>query len=178
MATISPPVKPIVSRSVSTSSSSPSATPGATAEDAYAGHLGRRDVEWRNVEDHYQDNPGGLAVVWAEENSRDAIFAGLKRREAYATSGTRPTVRFCAGAELPEDLCGAPDMIERAYGSGTPMGGELDDMHDSVLSRAPSTFAALLDTNPVADDCGLETTELVGRHVLLGVMDRAPEGWR
>ncbi len=102
-----------------------SAAPGATDEDDYPGHLGKRDGGYRNVQDHYQDNPGGLAVVWAEENSRDAIFAGLKRKESYATSGTRPTVRFFAGAELPDDLCERADMVEAAYAHGVPMGGEL-----------------------------------------------------
>jgi hypothetical protein len=69
-------------------------------------------------------NPGGLAVVWAEENSRDALFGAIRRREVYATSGHRPTVRFFAG-DLPSNLCGKPDLIERAYRQGVPMGGEL-----------------------------------------------------
>jgi hypothetical protein len=102
-----------------------SATPGGAEEDNYTGHLGRRDAGYRNVQDHFFDNPGGLAVVWAEENSRDAIFEGMRRKEAYATSGTRPIVRFFAGQELPEDLCSDPGMIEKAYAGGVPMGGEL-----------------------------------------------------
>ena len=103
-----------------------SATPGGAEEYNYAGHLGRRDVGYRNVQDHFFDNPGGLAVVWAEENSRDAIFAALRRREAYATSGTRPVVRFFAGDGLSPALCDAGDMAAQAYGTGVPMGGELD----------------------------------------------------
>ncbi|MDG2307555.1 MAG: DUF3604 domain-containing protein [Candidatus Binatia bacterium] len=100
-----------------------SATPGAAEEDNYLGHLGRRDSGYRNVQDHFFSNPGGHAVVWAEENSRDAIFAGLRRKEAYATSGTRPIVRFFGGSSLSADLCNAPDMIARAYAQGVPMGG-------------------------------------------------------
>ena len=102
-----------------------SATPGAAEEDNYTGHLGRRDAGFRNVQDHFFSNPGGHAVVWAEENSRDAIFAALRRRETYATSGTRPVVRFFGGAALEEGLCGAPDMIEQAYAGGVSMGGEI-----------------------------------------------------
>ena len=102
-----------------------SATPGGAEEDNYVGHLGRRDAGYRNVQDHFFDNPGGLAVVWAEENSRDSIFEGMRKREAYATSGTRPIVRFFAGENLAEDLCGDPQMIEKAYAGGVPMGGEL-----------------------------------------------------
>ena len=65
-------------------------------------------------------------MVWAEENSRDAIFAGMKRRETYATSGTRPVVRFFGGPELGDELCAAPDMVTQAYQQGVPMGGEVD----------------------------------------------------
>lgn len=99
--------------------------PGATMEFDYPSHLGKRDTEWRNVQDHFEDNPGGLAVAWAEENSRDAIFAAMQRRETYATSGTRPILRFFGGFDLPADLCGQVDAIEQAYAHGVPMGGEL-----------------------------------------------------
>ncbi|MFT4520478.1 MAG: hypothetical protein ACI9JM_002881 [Halioglobus sp.] len=108
-----------------------SATPGSAEEDNYVGHLGRRDSGYRNIQDHFFDNPGGLAVVWAQENSRDSIFEGMRNKEAYATSGTRPTVRFFAGNELSEDLCNDPDMIETAYKLGVPMGGELSAEHKS-----------------------------------------------
>jgi len=102
-----------------------SATPGGAEENNYAGHLGRRDAGYRNVQDHFFDNPGGLAVVWSEENSRDAIFAGMRRKETYATSGTRPVVRFFAGQDLPAQLCQSDTMVEQAYATGVPMGGEL-----------------------------------------------------
>ncbi len=102
-----------------------SATPGGAEEGNYTGHLGRRDSGYRNVQDHFYSNPGGHAVVWAEENSRDALFAAMRRRETYATSGTRPIVRFFAGPDLSEDLCATPDMVEHAYASGVPMGGTL-----------------------------------------------------
>jgi hypothetical protein len=102
-----------------------SATPGGAEEDNYVGHLGRRDSGYRNVQDHFYDNPGGLAVVWAEENSRDAIFEAMRRRETYATTGTRPVVRFFAGQDLDQTLCSDPAMLEKAYAGGVPMGGEL-----------------------------------------------------
>ncbi|NND66543.1 MAG: DUF3604 domain-containing protein [Halioglobus sp.] len=108
-----------------------SATPGGAEEDNYVGHLGRRDSTYRNIQDHFFDNPGGLAVVWAEENSRDSIFHGMRQREAYATSGTRPIVRFFAGTEYDAQLCGKPDMLEQAYAGGVPMGGELPAAEDS-----------------------------------------------
>lgn len=116
-----------------------SATPGAAEEDNYVGHLGRRDSGYRNVQDHFFSNPGGHAVVWAEENSRDSIFAGIRRKETYATSGTRPVVRFFAGAGLDDDLCDSPDMVERAYRRGVPMGGTLKSE-----TRAPRFLVSAL----------------------------------
>ncbi len=102
-----------------------SATPGGAREDDYAGHLGRRDAGYRNVQDHFFANPGGHAVVWAEENSRDSIFTALKRKETYATSGTRPIVRLFAGEALPEDMCELSNANQIGYEQGVPMGGEL-----------------------------------------------------
>jgi hypothetical protein len=102
-------------------------TPGATPEQDFAGHAGNADAD---PEDRLRgslllDNPGGLTVVWAEENSRDALFEGLRRRETYATTGTRPVLRFFAGYGLGSDACGAPDFAAHGYAGGVPMGGEL-----------------------------------------------------
>ena len=108
------------------STDSHSAAPGSAEEDNYVGHLGRRDAQYTNVQDHFYSNPGGLAVVWAEENSRDSIFAAIKRKETYATSGTRPSLRFFAG-QYSEDICQSPNLLEQAYAMGVPMGGELQE---------------------------------------------------
>jgi hypothetical protein len=68
---------------------------------------------------------GGLAGVFAEENTRDALFDGMRRRETFATSGPRIVPRFFAGWDHPEDLCEQPDLVARGYAGGTAMGGEL-----------------------------------------------------
>ncbi|MFK7730373.1 MAG: DUF3604 domain-containing protein [Pseudomonadales bacterium] len=112
-----------------------SATPGGAEENNYVGHLGRRDSGYRNVQDHFFDNPGGHAVVWAEENSRDALFTGMRNKETYATSGTRPIVRFFAGWNYDESLCQADDMIEQAYAGGVPMGGNLKSGEQAQMPR-------------------------------------------
>ena len=113
-----------------------SATPGSAEEDNYVGHLGRRDAGYRNVQDHFFSNPGGHAVVWAEENSRDAIFDGMRRKETYATSGTRPIVRFFGGSGIDAGLCESADMIEEAYSQGVPMGGRIEN----ASSESPPRF--------------------------------------
>jgi hypothetical protein len=68
---------------------------------------------------------GGLAGVWAEENTRASLYDAMRRRETFATSGPRIRVRFFGGFDLPEDIADAPDMVEQAYASGVPMGGML-----------------------------------------------------
>lgn len=70
-------------------------------------------------------SPGGLAVVYAEENSRPALFSGLRRRETYGTSGTRPVVRFFGGWGYDEGLCEASDLVSQGYAGGVAMGGTL-----------------------------------------------------
>ncbi len=70
-------------------------------------------------------NPGGLAAVWAEENSREALFEALRRRETYGTSGPRMSVRFFGGFGLPEGLCDDPALVRKGYAGGVPMGGTL-----------------------------------------------------
>ena len=68
-------------------------------------------------------NPAGLTGVWATENTRDAIFDGLRRRETFATSGVRLMPRLFAGWDLSaSDL---PNLSEAGYRRGVPMGAEL-----------------------------------------------------
>jgi len=68
----------------------------------------------------------GYAVVWAEENTRESIFAAMRRKETYATTGPRMTVRFFGGYGLSEDMLSDPDAVSKAYAGGVPMGGDID----------------------------------------------------
>ncbi len=70
-------------------------------------------------------NPGGLAGVWPEENTRDAIFDALKRRETFATSRPRIAPRFFGGWHMPADICGTPNLAKTGYQHGVAMGGVL-----------------------------------------------------
>jgi len=106
---------------------------GAAEEQGHPGHQGDSEddpeemlaVGEKPLVRGYTTSPGGLAVVWAEENSRGAIFDAMRRRETYATSGTRPVVRFFGGFEYPDALCDDPDLVSVGYADGVPMGGEL-----------------------------------------------------
>ncbi|MCP3987246.1 MAG: DUF3604 domain-containing protein [bacterium] len=105
------------------------AAPGMTAEKGHPGHggagLGAGEGVPIGFPDDFEFNPGGLAVLWAEENSRDSLFSAMQRREAYATSGTRPIVRFFGGWDYPTDLCEQPDFVARGYAEGVAMGSDL-----------------------------------------------------
>ena len=76
-----------------------------------------------------------MAVLWAQENSRDALFDALRRKETYGTSGPRIISRFFAGWDYPEDLCESPDLVQHAYANGVPMGGELDAAPEDAAPR-------------------------------------------
>lgn len=70
-------------------------------------------------------NPGGLAVVWAEQNTRSALFEAMARRETYATSGTRIILRMFGGWDLNQGMCQSSEFVEQGYANGVPMGGDL-----------------------------------------------------
>ena len=88
---------------------------------------------------------GGLTGVWAEENTRQAIFAALKRRETFGTSGVRIRVRMFASWAYPQDATKDPDWIKAAYEKGVPMGSDLPP----APANAKPTFlvAAMKDPN-------------------------------
>ena len=67
----------------------------------------------------------GLAAVWAEENTREAIYAAFRRKETFATSGPRMKLRFFAGYGLPDDLFDSADGVAKAYATGVTMGADL-----------------------------------------------------
>jgi len=114
---------------------------GDTDERGYPGHGAGGDttsLEVPSVPDSLWFNPGGLAGVWAEENSREAIWAALGRREVYSTSGPRILVRYFAGFGYSKEICRSKRFVEDGYAGGVPMGGEL---HPAPGAAAQPTFA-------------------------------------
>jgi hypothetical protein len=88
--------------------------------------------------DILQENPAGLTGVWAEENTREAIFAALQRREVYATSGPHHKLRFFGGWGFKglklEDGFANKKWLKTAYEQGVPMGSDLT----APRAKAPS----------------------------------------
>jgi hypothetical protein len=68
---------------------------------------------------------GGLTGVWAEENTRESIFAALKRKETFATSGTRIRLRMFGSWTLDAKAIKSNDWVAQAYAHGAPMGSDL-----------------------------------------------------
>ena len=72
-----------------------------------------------------QYGASGLAGVWAESNTREDIFNGMKNKETFATSGPRMRVRMFAGQDYAATILTQPNLTELAYAGGVPMGGDL-----------------------------------------------------
>jgi Protein of unknown function (DUF3604) len=73
----------------------------------------------------YQSGSAGLTGVWAEQNTRESIFAALRRKETFATSGTRLKLRFFGSWSFKETLLGSKNWVRKAYHLGVPMGADL-----------------------------------------------------
>ncbi|MCY4426107.1 MAG: DUF3604 domain-containing protein [Halieaceae bacterium] len=67
----------------------------------------------------------GLAGVWPQENTRESIYDALVRKETFATSGPRISLRFFAGFTYSGEMMDGADLLEQAYALGVPMGGAL-----------------------------------------------------
>jgi hypothetical protein len=83
----------------------------------------------------------GLAAVWARENTREAIFDAMERKEVYATTGSRMSVRFFGGWEFDEADAASRSPAFAGYEKGVPMGG---DLRERPADRTPRFLAYAL----------------------------------
>jgi hypothetical protein len=136
------------------------ARPGFTPEDAsFDGHSGIDDVFPTRASSTIQNSSGGLWVAWAEENSRDSIFTALKNKETYATSGTRPKVRFFGGWDYSINAC-EQNFAKSGYRDGVPMGGTLPER---TMDVAPRFIAAawMDEGSPSTPGTGLQRIQII-----------------
>ncbi|MEL7371638.1 MAG: DUF3604 domain-containing protein, partial [Myxococcota bacterium] len=131
------------------STDSHNGNPGNAEEQDWVGHVGNQDSDTVNSDPEF--SPGGLVGVWSVENSRDAIFEALRRRETFGTSGPRIQIRLFAGWDYPQNMCRRADAIAVGYQSGVPMGGTVDGSDArSALAEGPTfVLQALNDQTPL-----------------------------
>ena len=89
----------------------------------------------------WQQAASGYAAVWATENTREAVFDAMKRKETYATTGSRISVRFFGGWEFVAEDATTRLPGNVGYEKGVPMGG---DLHKAPEGKAPSFLVAAL----------------------------------
>ena len=73
----------------------------------------------------YENGSGNLTGVWAEANTREAIYGALRRKETFATSGTRLKLRFFGGWDYGQEILQERNWLRAAYAGGVPMGADL-----------------------------------------------------
>ena len=109
----------------------------------------------------------GYAAVWAHENTRSSIFAALKRREVYATTGPHIRLRFFGGWDYSAPDVERPDVADIGYRLGVPMGGDLVASPES--DRAP-TFMLIATRDP--DGANLDRLQVIkGWHTASGGLE-------
>jgi hypothetical protein len=114
----------------------------------------------------YENGSGNLTGIWAEQNTRESLYAGLRRKETFATSGTRLKFRFFGGWNFDRSLIKAKDWVKSAYSGGVPMGGDLPPQPPA--GQAPK-FAVWAVKDP--DGANLDRLQIVkvwvegGNHV-------------
>ena len=116
--------------------------PNAKRWTHLVGQAGERAVKG------WEQASSGYAAVWARGNTREALWDAIKRREVYATTGPRMTVRFFGGRDFAPEHATAPDIAALGYARGVPMGstlGEGDGAPGFLVMAAKDPLGANLD---------------------------------
>ena len=108
----------------------------ATADqDNFWGKMPGNEPGRNRVVTGWNYSASGYAAVWATENTRQALFDAMRRKEVYASTGPRMTVRFFGGWDYSATDAARPDLAQVGYAKGVPMGG---DLAEAPTGRAPS----------------------------------------
>lgn len=89
----------------------------------------------------WQVSSSGYAAVWAAENTRESIWDAMQRKETYATTGSRMTVRFFGGWDFNQADAQTRSPAMAGYAKGVPMGG---DLSHAPTGKAPNFLVAAL----------------------------------
>lgn len=105
--------------------------------------------EGRSMKERYSEIPdslygmgsAGLTGAWAEQNTRESLFDAFRRKETFATTGTRLKFRFFGGWRYPSTLFQDAQWLKKAYAEGVPMGGDLSARPASALAPTFAVWA-------------------------------------
>ncbi|GAB3269757.1 DUF3604 domain-containing protein [Parahaliea aestuarii] len=103
------------------------------------GHPGQSEAQTQAIREF---SSGGLAAVWAEDNTREAIFGAMQRRETYGTTGPRIKLRFFGGWQFSADDASSADFAQIGYRKGQPMGSTLQGAPESAGAPTFMVWAA------------------------------------
>lgn len=117
--------------------------PALEAAKEMLGHKTLKDPE--HGYDRLDNGSGSITGVWAEENTRESIYSAFRRKETFATSGTRLKLRFFGGWQYPATLLQNAEWIKTAYAQGVTMGADLPKR--DTQAKAP-TFVAWAAKDP------------------------------
>ncbi len=95
------------------------------------------------TQEGWSEVASGLTGIWATENTREALWDAMKRKEVYATTGSRIKVRLFGGWEFKEGDDKRSDYVDLGYEKGVPMGGELHNAKNGV--KPSFIVTALMD---------------------------------
>ena len=153
------------------STDSHSARPGYVEEQTWRGTVGTFDLPADRLVGYEQYNPGGLAAVWAEENTRASIFEALKARRTYATSGPRIRLQFQATQNPDVDLCA---MKSNAWTMGQTVKADAGPLRMAVRADADRTPLARVQIVRLAERDGAPAHTLISKSVASSTTKAGP----
>ncbi len=124
-------------------------------EDNFWGKISLHEPSPHRIKNSWHFASSGMAAVWATENTRSSLFAAMKRKETYATTGPRMRVRFFGGWDYEAADADQFDLAAVGYSKGVPMGGDLTHAPDG---KAP-TFLIRAVRDP--DGANLDRVQVI-----------------